>query len=384
MNLILRGMRRFGFNRFFLQVFCSLARETGKKAGNKNALPDDGLDMKILEDYRPDMGKSALREVPEPVAETRLPAALSIIVPVYQTEAYIRKCAESLAVQKTKYPYRVILVDDGSRDKSFEIISDMLKDNARFCVIHQENKGVSAARNRGLDSVQTEYVCFVDADDFVSEDMVELLMERAVKTGADIVVGNFSYYYEKDRKIRKNFMLDGYAETPYQLSGITCGKIFRATLFDKIRFPEGNLYEDSIVKHLLFPLASEIQCVAQPVYFYRMRENSRSSAAKTSSCCLDSTWITVRMLKDRKILGIPFDEEYQKYFLRQMAMNYQREEGVPEEIRRQVFLFMCSLAEKELTMPFSRGKHGINPEECLRRALLKRDYRTYKRLCFWM
>lgn len=90
------------------------------------------------------------------------------------------------------------------------------------------------------------------------------------------------------------------------------------------------------------------------------------------------------MLKDRKILGIPFDEEYQKYFLRQMAMNYQREEGVPEEIRRQVFLFMCSLAEKELTMPFSRGKHGINPEECLRRALLKRDYRTYKRLCFWM
>lgn len=384
MNLIVRGMRRFGFNRFFLNLFCSLAHETGKKAGNRNALPDDGLDMKMLKDYRPDMGKSALREVPEPMAETRLPAALSIIVPVYQAEAYIRKCVESLAGQKTKYPYRVIFVDDGSRDRSFETISDILEDKAQFCVIHQENRGLSAARNRGLGCVQTEYVCFVDSDDFVAEDMVELLMERAVKTGADIVAGNFSYYYEKNGRIRKNSMPDGSVETIYQLPGIACGKIFRAALFDKIRFPEGYLYEDSIVKHLLFPLASKIQCVSKPVYFYRMRENSLSNTAKTSSGCLDSTWITIRMLEDRKILGIPADEEYQKYFFRQMAMNYQREDGIPEEIRYQVFLLMCSLAENEFTMPLFEKEGETSPEECLRQALLRKDYKIYQRLCLWM
>lgn len=384
MNLIVRGMRRFGLNRLFLKMFCSLLRESGKTAKNKEALLDDEFDIKKLEDYRPNMGESAIREESEVMVERKSPAALSVIVPVYQAEAYIRKCAESLADQKSKYPYRVIFVDDGSRDKSFEVISDILEDKAQFCVIHQENRGLSAARNRGLDCVRTEYVCFVDADDFVSEDMVELLMERAVKTGADIVAGNFSYYYEKKGRLRENYMPDGSVETFYQLPGIACGKIFRATLFDKIRFPKGYLYEDSIVKHLLFPLASKIQCVSKPVYFYRMRENSLSNTAKTSSSCLDSTWITVRMLKDRNMLGIPADEEYQKYFLRQMAMNYQREDGVPEEIRYQVFLFMCSLTESEFTIPLTEKEGGTSPEECLRQALLRKDYKIYQRLCLWM
>ena len=369
MNLIVRGMRRFGLNRLFLKMFCSLPRESGKTAKNKEVLLDDEFDIKKLEDYRPNMGESAIREASEVMMERKSPAALSIIVPVYQAEAYIRKCAESLAAQKTKYPYRVILVDDGSRDKSFEVISDILEDKAQFCVIHQENRGLSAARNRGLDCVQTEYVCFVDADDFVSEDMVELLMERAVKTGADIVAGNFSYYYEKNGRLRGNYMPDGSVVTFYQLPGVAWGKIFRTRLFDKVKFPEGYLYEDSIVKHLLFPLAMDIQCVAKPIYFYRMRENSLSNTARTSSGCLDSTWITVRMLKDRKILGIPADEEYQKYFLRQMAMNYQREDGVPEEIRYQVFC-LCAVSPR-VSLPYRlpRKKAGQ-----VRRSVSDRPY----------
>lgn len=384
MNQIEKGIKRLGLNHLFLKWICFQNRRGKGTYKSENCDHQNKYDRDKLEGYWPDQGKSAVRKAMEAGEKTRIPAALTIIVPVYQAEAYIRRCAESLAAQKTAFLYRVIFVDDGTKDKSFEKISDLLKGMEQFFVVRQENKGLSGARNRGISCVETEYVCFVDADDFVSEDMVELLMKRAVKTGADITVGNFSYYYEENGKLRENPMSDGLAEDPYRLPGIACGKVFRASLFDQIKFPEGYLYEDSVVKHVLFPMASRIQCVEKTVYFYRMHKKSLSSTAKVLPRCVDSTWITIRMLKDRKILGLPVSEEYKKYFLRQTAMNYQREAVVPEEIRYQVFLLMCSLANEMMPVPFSRKEDEKSPEGCLRRALLREDYRTYKRLCRWM
>lgn len=155
-----------------------------------------------LRKLAPDRGSTAVREKSRAgFVHDRFD--LAIIVPVYQAESYLYQCVESLVNQKTEIPYQIILVDDGTTDRSFEKIACFLQDE-KISVIHQENRGPSAARNRGIDSAQASYLCFVDSDDFVDALMVERLMKRAIQTGADVVVGNFpiiTKIQEESRKI---------------------------------------------------------------------------------------------------------------------------------------------------------------------------------------
>lgn len=120
---------------------------------------------------------------------------ISFIIPVYNGEKYLRECLDSVLGQSYQ-DLEVILVNDGSSDHSQEIIEEYAGRDDRIVSLVQENQGVSLARNLGLDQAAGEYVWFFDCDDIMREGAVDVMYRRALETGADLVIGNYQYYYE--------------------------------------------------------------------------------------------------------------------------------------------------------------------------------------------
>ena len=177
---------------------------------------------------------------------------ISIIVPVYKTEQYLRKCVDSILAQ-TYTNIEVILIDDGSPDGSPILCDEYAQNDSRVKVIHQKNAGVSAARNAGLDIAAGEYIGFVDSDDWIEPDMYEVLMDIASKSGADIAAsascgemisggGDKSFVH-----LSKEEAIIGLFSWKYDFLSV-CGKLYKCKMFYSIRFPNGvSINEDAIV-----------------------------------------------------------------------------------------------------------------------------------------
>ena len=123
---------------------------------------------------------------------------ISVIIPVYNSEATVKRCLDSVAAQTFK-SYEVVIVDDGSNDGSARIIDSFCKSNAGFRCIKTENRGVSAARNTGIEAAEGDYIAFVDSDDSIRPDMLEKMYAAAVKTAADITVCRYAFNEIKDK-----------------------------------------------------------------------------------------------------------------------------------------------------------------------------------------
>ena len=209
---------------------------------------------------------------------------ISVIVPCYKVEEYLPKCIESILSQTYRH-LEILLVDDGSPDRSGEICDEYAARDSRIKVIHKENGGLSDARNVALDVMKGEYVTFIDSDDYVAEDYVEYLWNMINQSNADIsaildlhfmddiqpVVDNSSACIKvlnRDEYLCKIF---------YQLPEVTTGaqcKLYRKNLFDRIRFPKGYLYEDLLTVHKIIMLSRKNVISNHVSYFYRERENS--------------------------------------------------------------------------------------------------------------
>ena len=143
---------------------------------------------------------------------------ISVIVPVYNCKKYIKKCVDSI-INQTFKDLEIILIDDGSTDESGKICDELKLKDSRIKVIHQENKGVSAARNEGVKASSGDYISFVDGDDYLSEDMYEFLYDNLKKSGADIsVCGIVNCFLKEDgsEKMVKQSSFNG--------SGVLSGK----------------------------------------------------------------------------------------------------------------------------------------------------------------
>ena len=115
---------------------------------------------------------------------------ISVIIPVYNVEKYLQKCLESI-VNQTFCDWELIAVNDGSSDKNSDILRQYAEYDTRIKVINQQNSGVSAARNAGLDVAKGDFVCFIDSDDYVHPQMLELLLNAAEKENADVAIASF-------------------------------------------------------------------------------------------------------------------------------------------------------------------------------------------------
>ena len=206
---------------------------------------------------------------------------ISIIVPVYNVEKYLRKCIDSILNQTFK-DFELILVDDGSTDDSGKICDEYSLKDSRIKVIHKENGGQSSARNMGLDVAQGEYIGFVDSDDWIEKDMYEILYRNCKMKDGDIGIIGINFVY--NNRVRKGleYPLQSWKkeESMYKLiehkyfGNYFCSKIFSRKLFKNIRFKEGIIYEDIDLMYKLIHKSNIIVAEGVMKYNYLQREGS--------------------------------------------------------------------------------------------------------------
>lgn len=206
---------------------------------------------------------------------------ISIIVPVYKVELYLRRCLDSV-VNQTYKNLEIILVDDGSPDNCPQICDEYAMKDNRIIVIHKENGGLSDARNAGLDICKGDFISFIDSDDWVEDDYISTLYEL-FSDDIDIAVGNFQQFSKDNRffspekqaegVFSSNKILDEILshKTPYKLAW---GKLFRKKLFKTIRFPLGKIHEDEFTGYKPYCFSKYIACTDKVLYHYLRRSDS--------------------------------------------------------------------------------------------------------------
>lgn len=206
---------------------------------------------------------------------------VSIIVPVYKVEKYLRQCVESVLAQ-TYSNWQLILVDDGSPDSSGKICDQYSRNDERIRVLHIENKGLSGARNAALPFVEGEFLTFLDADDALHPKFIELTLSH-FSEDIDVVASSHTFD-ESYRAVPASFPVYEFSgkeftcEILYQsIKGCTnsaCGKLYRSSLFNSIRFKPGIGYEDLELFYRLFSRLNKIIYIPLPLYFYRQHTGS--------------------------------------------------------------------------------------------------------------
>lgn len=208
---------------------------------------------------------------------------ISIIVPVYNVEKYLNKCIDSI-LNQTYRNIEVILVDDGSPDNCGKICDEYAMKDKRVKVIHIENKGVSNARNVGVENSTGQYIGFVDADDILFKKMYEKLLNEAVKEDADIVQCNYCYLFEdgttkpmirkiKTKKVEKEQKITAFFDG--DIYPLVATKLFKSSLLNDIRFDINlKIGEDRLFMHECCLKALKIALLEDVYYYYFQRQTS--------------------------------------------------------------------------------------------------------------
>ena len=208
---------------------------------------------------------------------------VSIVVPIYNVEPYLKRCVDSILSQ-TFPDFQLILVDDGSPDNCGKICDEYAKKDSRIHVIHQENGGLSAARNSGIDWVfeqsYTKWITFIDSDDWVTPNYLELLISIAREYQVNIVVGSSQHAHEGDTFSECSYG-DILKYTPEEfwvkdkdLATVAWAKLYLTALFNAIRYPVGKLHEDEFTTHLLLFSQNMIAVTNARIYNYYFTPNS--------------------------------------------------------------------------------------------------------------
>ena len=209
---------------------------------------------------------------------------ISVIVPVYNVEKYLRRCIDSILAQ-TYTNLEIILVDDGSPDNCPAICDEYAEKDSRIKVIHQQNGGLSAARNAGLDIATGDYIGFVDSDDYISFEMYEKLLNILMESNSDLSICGMAYYDENSKCIdqecpltdRTFSNLEIYGELQKELYWFyvnACPKLYKRFIFEDIRFPIGKLYEDNCIVHYIFQKCNSIVTTSNKWYCFTVRNGS--------------------------------------------------------------------------------------------------------------
>lgn len=214
---------------------------------------------------------------------------ISVIVPIYNVQNYLKRCIDSI-INQTYSNLEIILVDDGSSDNCPEICDQYQGKDSRIRVVHKKNGGLSDARNAGLDIMRGEFVTCIDSDDFVSPYFIENLWNAIREYKCDIATSWFVEYYEGD-SVPKTEKLkltdvkplnreDFYEKLLYQ-DGVEIsawGKLYKSSLFQGVRYPVGKLYEDIPTTYLLIEKVTKIAVFPNADYYYFQRKTSIAQA----------------------------------------------------------------------------------------------------------
>ena len=215
-----------------------------------------------------------------------MPSKVSIVVPIYKVEKYLRRCVDSI-INQTYRNLEIILVDDGSPDKCGQIIDEYKEKDSRIISLHKKNGGLSDARNYGMKYVTGEYIFFLDSDDYIKSETIETLINLSLKYQADIVQGGFYYKYENyllydDRYYKEDsdpIILDN-KELMYELivnervKNFAWGKLYKTDLIKDLLFEKGVLFEDVFWAHNVMSRVKKYVICHKPLTYYVQREDS--------------------------------------------------------------------------------------------------------------
>lgn len=344
---------------------------------------------------------------------------ISVIVPFFNSERYLKDCLQSILKQSYS-EIEIVCIDDGSTDSSAAIVAEIMESDKRIRLFQQKNKGRSAARNLGIEVSIGEYICFVDSDDLIPPDSLELLLSSLNKNKTDAAVGSITVEYDAHRELRESD-LAYYTITKKGAFKVTdeliesfhssaCGCLFKRTIINKfsLKFPEGLNYEDAYWHWCYFPLCRKISFVNNTVYRYIRRPNSIMSQTfeTKKSIAIDHIYIIgeiysflkknnliegrektlLNLLEQYFWLSIKYSEKYETsivayqcaILLRKMKFNLDGNKTMKNIYEGNLeFLYNQSLSElngKELVL-FLRLKSladSLFPEGTKRRAVLYR------------
>lgn len=215
---------------------------------------------------------------------------VSVIVPVYNVEPYLRRCINSLVYQ-TLNNIEIILIDDGSTDGCGKICDEYAAADARISVVHQENAGLSEARNAGIDRAKADYLMFVDSDDWVEPEFCELPLMLAKEQQADLVMFQFRRFQNGKEKKRRCYSVDEGIKKPAEaldliqsIVGMSAwNKLYHKDLFQRNRYPKGKNYEDLYLTPILVHEAKKIVYSSTILYDYVKRTGSITTDLSTKN-----------------------------------------------------------------------------------------------------
>ena len=225
---------------------------------------------------------------------------ITVIIPVYNVATYLDKCVKSI-INQTYMNLEIIIVDDGSTDGSSDLC-DLFSDNPRVIVIHQENRGQGSARNRALDIMNGDFVCFIDSDDSFKPECIEILHRLLTENKLDIATCNFDMFDEDNKFLKKRKEGTGYIE----LSGIEAiksmwtqgviniapwGKLYKASLWKNVRFKEC-FSEDWATMHYIYEQSEKVGYTYESLLNYLVRSNS-----------------SIRAFQDKKLIMLDIAED---------------------------------------------------------------------------
>lgn len=295
-------------------------------------------------------------------------ALISIIVPIYGVEQYLRKCIDSILAQ-TYTNLQIILVDDGSPDNCGAICDEYAQKDERITVIHQENAGLAAARNAGIAIAKGDYLGFVDSDDWIAPDMYEVLLASLIQNDCDVATcsrysvrkdvvreaKNFSLPEEKVmdscEAVRRLLLCDG-------IDPAFWDKLYKKEVLEGIVLPSGYVSEDVLPAYEILCRAKKIVHCAKPLYYWLYREGSlsRSSFSKKSM----GLYYYFKEVRERCLVDFPelYREANYFYFKSLLVLACRIASAGPDVEERGLVNSEVRKYRKEiLSNPFLKRKH---------------------------
>lgn len=269
--------------------------------------------------------------------------AISVIVPVYKVEQYLRRCVDSILGQ-TYNDFELILVDDGSPDNCGTICDDYARKDSRVIVIHQENGGLSAARNAGIDwafaNSDSQWLFFVDSDDFLHPESLQRLLDAALELNVDLSIGGYAetsgkhpaIYSEelipKLWKFREFFIRENVNAI------VAWGKLYRKALFKEIRYPVGKIHEDEYTTYKLLYVCENVVVISAPLYGYYVNLEGITKRSWTPKrldvlTAFQERIVFFREHRDRELVRLTVDT-----YMRLIARQFEQARDYPKHRRK--------------------------------------------------
>lgn len=343
----------------------------------KNKLPSIKQAAELISSIRP---KTVCEEsCPERIVDESID--LSVIIPIYNAERFLKKCLESVTAQKSDYNIQIICIDDGSTDNSAQIL-DKFKENEKLVIIHQKNMGHSGARNAALSMKLGKYLMFIDSDDFIDESYLDKMLRAAYDTNADIVQSGFCKCNADSIVLDTTKCSEGVINSYDELErfgGAPWGRIYKTHLWDNICFPSGMMFEDIIIFNLIFRRANSIIGISDAYYMYRVYGSNTLDKLQGDPRLLDAVWGIKYVCDKAKELKLEKTEDYYSFFLGQCSKHvYYRIKHFDEKVCMACFVVLC-----DIVCEYNKGElHFCNDADIvlkkLEMAFVEHNYKTWK------